>query len=121
MRIVQRSEIVAVLDEAEALAAIEAAFQQFSAGRVQVTAVGQLSFIDLPGDCHVNGAHIACDDVFVIKLASSFYRNPDFGRTSSNGFMAVMSAQTGEVLALLHDEDMLTDLRTAKNFARAAT
>lgn len=113
MRIVQRSEIVAVLDEAEALAAIEAGFRQFAAGHVQVTAVGQLSFSEPPGDCHVKGAHIAGDDVFVVKLATSFYRNPDFGRTSSNGFMAVMSALTGEVLALLHDEGILTDLRTA--------
>lgn len=120
MRIVTRSEILAALDEDAALAAVEAGFRRFSAAEAQLTAVGQLSFTDPPGDCHVKGAHLAGDDVFAIKVATSFYRNPERGLPSSNGFMAVISATTGAVLALLHDEGMLTDLRTAMAGAIAA-
>ena len=120
MRIVTRGEILAALDETAALAAVEAGFRAYSAGKVQLMAVGHLGFNDPPGDCHVKGAYAEGDEVFVVKLASSFYRNPDIGLPSSNGFMVVVSARTGEVLALLHDEGALTDQRTAMAGAIAA-
>ena len=120
MRVVELPEILAALDEDAALAAVEAGFRRYSAGEVQVTAVGHLAFADPPGDCHVKGAHIAGDDVFVVKLATSFYRNSERGLSSSNGFMAVISAGTGEILAVLHDKGQLTDRRTAMAGAIAA-
>ncbi|MGH8249869.1 MAG: ornithine cyclodeaminase family protein [Steroidobacteraceae bacterium] len=120
MRIVALTEIMAALDEDAAIAAVEEGFRRFSAGEAQVTAVGHLDFPDASGDCHVKGGYLAGDDVFVIKLATSFYRNPEQGLASSNGLMAVMSARTGEVLALLHDEGRLTDHRTAMAGAIAA-
>ena len=120
MRVIELPEILAALDEAAALAAVEDGFRRLSAGEAQVMAVGHLAFPDPPGDCHVKGAHLAGDPVFVVKLATSFYRNPDAGLESSNGFMAVVSARTGEVLAILHDQGRLTDLRTAMAGAIAA-
>jgi ornithine cyclodeaminase len=120
MRVIELPEILAALDEDAALAAVHAGFRRYSAGEGQLMAVGHLGFTDPPGDCHVKGAHIAGDDVFVVKLATSFYRNPARGLPSSNGFMAVISANTGEVLALLHDQGHLTDHRTAMAGAIAA-
>ncbi|MET0535659.1 MAG: ornithine cyclodeaminase family protein [Steroidobacter sp.] len=113
MRIVELPEILAALDEDSALAAVEQGFRRFSRGEAQVTAVGHLGFNNPPGDCHVKSAHLAGDDLFVVKVASSFYRNTELGLPSSNGFMAVISAKTGEVLGLLHDRGHLTDQRTA--------
>jgi ornithine cyclodeaminase len=113
MRVIELPEILAALDEAEALAAVEAGFRRLSAGEAQVMAVGHLAFPDPPGDCHVKGAWLTGDPVFVIKLATSFYRNPQLGLPTSNGFMAVVSAKTGDVQAILHDRGHLTDLRTA--------
>lgn len=120
MRIIELPEILAALDETKAMAAIEAGFRRLSAGEVQVMAVGHLAFANPPGDCHVKGGHLAGDPVFVVKLATSFYRNPDMGLESSNGFIAVVSARTGEVQAILHDRGRLTDLRTAMAGAIAA-
>jgi ornithine cyclodeaminase len=113
MNVYELPDILAALDEPAALAAVEDGLRRYSAGAARLTAVGHLGFDDPPGDCHVKGAHIAGDDVFVVKLATSFYRNGEFGLGSSNGLMAVMSARTGAVLALLHDQGHLTDLRTA--------
>jgi ornithine cyclodeaminase len=113
-------EVLEALDEDAALAAVESGFRRYSAGQVQVAAVGHLAFADPPGDCHIKSAHLAGDDVFVVKLATSFYRNPEHGLSSSNGFMAVISARTGEILALLHDQGQLTDRRTAMAGAIAA-
>ncbi len=120
MRIVSLAEIRAALDEDAALEAVAAAFRQYSAGEAQVTAVGHLRFADPPGECHIKSAALAGDSVFVIKVATGFYRNTERDLPPSNGFMAVLSAQTGMVLALLHDEGFLTDQRTAMAGAIAA-
>jgi ornithine cyclodeaminase len=120
VKIATLEQIASALDEEAALAAVESAFRRFSAGEAQVAAVGHLGFTDPPGDCHVKSGCLAGDDVFVIKVATSFYRNPDRGLPSSNGFMAVISARTGEILCLLHDRGYLTDQRTAMAGAIAA-
>jgi ornithine cyclodeaminase len=121
MKVVNVAEILAALDEDAAITAVETGFKRYSAGQTQVSAVLHLGFGDpSPGDCHVKAAAVTGDTVFVVKLATSFYRNPELNLPSSNGFMAVMSARTGEVLALLHDQGHLTDQRTAMAGAIAA-
>ena len=120
MRIVELPEILAALDEDAALAAVESGFRRMHASEAQVAAVGHLTFPDPPGDCHIKSAYMAGDDVFVIKVATGFYQNPARGLTSGNGFMAVMSARTGEVLGILRDQGQLTDRRTAMAGAIAA-
>jgi ornithine cyclodeaminase len=117
---VELPEIESALDESAALAAVEDAFRRMSAGQAQVAAVGHLAFGDPPGDCHVKGGYLNGDDVFVFKIATSFYRNPNIGLPSSNGMMIIVSARTGENLALLNDRGYLTDLRTAMAGAIAA-
>lgn len=120
MRVVDAGEILAALDEDAAIAAVETGFKRYSAGQVQVSGVLHLAFAEPPGDCHVKAAAVAGDEVFVVKLATGFYRNPELNLPSSNGFMAVLSARTGELLALLHDQGHLTDQRTAMAGAIAA-
>jgi ornithine cyclodeaminase len=120
VKIVSLPEIRAALDEPAAIAAIENGFRELSAGTAQLMAVGHLHFASPPGDCHAKGAAITGDPFFVIKLATSFYRNPEINLPSSNGFMVVMSARTGLVQALLNDEGFLTDTRTAMAGAIAA-
>jgi ornithine cyclodeaminase len=120
LKVVPLKDILAVLDPDAAMAAVADAFRRHAAGQAQVGAVSHLGFTDPPGDCHIKAAHLHGDDVFVAKLALGFYRNPEIGWPPSNGFMAVISATTGEVLALLHDEGQLTDHRTAMAGAVAA-
>jgi ornithine cyclodeaminase len=113
MRVVDLPEIRAAIDEAEIIAAIEQGFRQYSAGEAEAMAVGHLTFADPPGDCHVKGALLHGDEVFVVKLTTGFYRNHMIGLPTSNGFSALASARTGEILAILHDRGQLSDLRTA--------
>jgi len=120
MKVVTVAEILNALDEDAAIAAVESGFKRYSAGQTQVSPVLHLGFTEPPGDCHVKAAAVQGDDVFVVKLATSFYRNPELNLPSSNGFMAVISARNGEILALLHDQGHLTDQRTAMAGAIAA-
>ncbi len=120
MRIVELPEILDALDEDAALAAVEDGFRRLHRGAVQLAEVAHLNFQNPPGDCHVKGGYITGDDVFVFKFATSFYRNPEQGLSSSNGCMVVVSAKTGEQLAMLKDQGVLTDTRTAMAGAIAA-
>jgi hypothetical protein len=84
MKIVELPEILAAIDEQAILAAIETGFRRHAAGDADLMAVGHLRFGDPPGDCHVKGGYLRGDAVFVVKLATSFYRNPEHGLAGGN-------------------------------------
>jgi ornithine cyclodeaminase/alanine dehydrogenase-like protein (mu-crystallin family) len=65
------------------------------------------------GDVHVKGAWMAGREVFTVKVATRFTARATRGVGAGSGFVAVHSATTGDLLALLQDEHHLTDLRTA--------
>lgn len=113
MRIVSKTEIEGVISPRQLMNAVEASFIAFSSGEVRTPPVGYLPFTDPPGDMHIKYGHMVGDDIFVVKLATGFYENPQIGLPSSNGFLMVLSAKTGMPLALLQDEGLLTDCRTA--------
>lgn len=92
---------------------IEEGFEAYSEGRVVVPPVGELSFIDPPGDTHIKYGYIKDDDSFVVKIASGFYDNPGLGLPSNSGLMLVFSQKSGILQAILLDEGYLTDVRTA--------
>lgn len=92
---------------------IEKGFIAYSKGEVVVPPVGELLFDDPPGDTHIKYGYIKGDDIYVIKIASGFYKNPEIGLPSSSGLMLVFSQKTGVLQAVLLDEGYLTDVRTA--------
>lgn len=92
---------------------IEEGFAAYSEGRVVVPPVGELSFLDPPGDTHIKYGYIKDDDRFVVKIASGFYDNPGLGLPSNSGLMLVFSQKSGILQAILLDEGYLTDVRTA--------
>lgn len=93
------------------LADIEQAFVNLSAGKMTSPPVGLLTIPD--GITHIKYGHIQGDDVFVIKIASSYHGNIEKGLPSGNGMMLVLDAHTGQTLAVLDDKGWLTDVRTA--------
>lgn len=121
MKLVDLPDIQAALDEDKCMEAIAHAFVRLHRGKVELTKVGYLKFADASGDCHVKGGWLTGDAEFVVKVATGFYRNHELGLPSSNGFMAVLSAGTGELLAILNDQGWLTDMRTALTAAIAAS
>ena len=115
-RIVLKKEIEDVLEKistADLITELEKGFMAYSAGNVVVPPVGHLSFRQPPGDTHIKYGYIENDDYYVIKIASGFYDNPGLGLSSSNGLILIFSQKTGELLAVLLDEGLLTDIRTA--------
>ncbi|MEM9524630.1 MAG: ornithine cyclodeaminase family protein [Pseudomonadota bacterium] len=115
-----RPEIEALIDHDQAAKAIENAYRALSRGAVNNPAVGHIVFPEEDGDCHIKYGHIRGDAVFVIKIATGFPRNARFGLPNGNGLSVVLSAVTGEVRAVLHDEMKLTDIRTGLGGAIAS-
>ncbi len=111
--ICSRQQIEEVLPGLDILGLIEDGFVAYSKGQAVVPPVGELSFRQPPGDVHIKYGYLENDDYYVIKIASGFYDNPTQGLASSNGMMLLFRQQTGEPLAILLDEGVLTDIRTA--------
>ncbi|WP_280954364.1 ornithine cyclodeaminase family protein [Pseudaminobacter soli (ex Li et al. 2025)] len=95
------------------MAEMEAGFATYSRGLVDVPPVGELLFPEVRGEMHVKYGAVRGDGVFVVKIATGFYGNPEKGLPSSNGAVLVFSARDGSPIAILLDEGHLTDIRTA--------
>ena len=126
MIILDRAQIEDLIDLEIAGQAIAAAYIGASRGHVNLPAVGHITFPDRSADCHIKYGHVQGDPNFVIKVATGFPQNAETGLPTGNGVSLVMSAQTGAVNAVLHDQMLLTDIRTGlggaiatKNLARA--
>jgi len=113
MRIVSLEQIKQVLPSIDTMADIEQGFVDYSQGRSVVPPVGELILEESHGDVHIKYGYIKGDDFYVIKIASGFYENHQYGLPPGNGMMLVFSQKTGQPEAILVDEAYLTDVRTA--------
>lgn len=118
--VIERAEIERRLPSIDVLAAMERAFIAYSDGRAVVPPVGELLFREPPGDAHIKYGYIEGDDIFVVKVATGFYRNPEQGLPGNSGLMLVFDARNGLPRAVLLDEGHLTNVRTAAAGAVAA-
>lgn len=115
-RVVSKEEIRTILDKTsirELLQTMEDGFVAYSTNHAVIPPVGHLAFTEPPGDIHIKYGYVKNDEFYVIKIASGFYENPRLGLSSSNGLMLIFSQKTGELFAILLDEGLLTDIRTA--------
>lgn len=113
MKVFDKSAIMAALDVELALQRLQEGFIAYSAGKVQVPPVQTFSFTQANGDCCIKSAFIEGSDTFTVKLSTGFYGNPGKGLDSNDGLMLVLSAHSGQPLALLADQGWLTCMRTA--------
>ena len=113
MTLVSLGEIKDALLRIDPIPLIEEGFKAYSRGEVVVPPIGEMIFEDPPGDVHIKYGYIKGDEFYVVKLASGLYDNPKLGLPSSNGMMLLFDLRTGEPRAILHDECLLTNIRTA--------
>lgn len=113
MQLLDQQTLKKSIDLRSALPLIEQAYRDYSAGKLEQPPVGHLTFPESSGDCHIKYGAVRGDAIFVIKVATGFPDNPAAGLAVGNGLSLVLSAKHGNVLAVLHDEMFLTDVRTA--------
>ena len=111
MLILNRTQIVSLLPQVDLIGSLEQGFVDYSQGKCIVPPVGELLLER--GEVHIKYGCIRDERFYVIKIASGFYQNPQLGLASSNGLMQLFEQKTGQLAAILLDEGLLTDLRTA--------
>lgn len=113
MKLITRETIESLQLLSQSVDALRDAYISAVDGRAQLPPVGYLGFPDRNADCHIKFGHIAGDSIFVVKMSSGFYENPARGLPSNNGIVIAASAVTGEIVAVLDDRGLLTEIRTA--------
>ncbi len=111
--IIKHTEILSVVKDIDIIAEMEKGFIEYSNGNVIVPPVGELLFDEPKGEAHIKYGYIKKDDSYCIKIASGFYDNPKLGIASCQGMMLLFNQKTGQPQAILLDNGLLTDLRTA--------
>ena len=99
--------------DAGAIDIVENAFAKLAEGGVVMPPVMRMDMQDVNGEVDVKTAYVPGLDGFAIKTSPGFFDNPAKGLPSTSGLMVVHSADTGFVQAVLLDNGLLTDIRTA--------
>ena len=92
---------------------IESAFRALVLEDCVMPPVLGMEIADRAGEVDVKTAYWPSRAHFAIKISPGFFNNPALGLPSLNGLMVVLSSQTGRTHAILVDNGLLTDLRTA--------
>lgn len=112
VRVLREEEIRDLIDPAAALGAARGAFARLGQGEVVLPEVMFLDLAEQEGEVHGKGAYISGSEIFVLKVASGFYRNPERGLPISSGAVFAFDAATGFLDTILFDNGFLTELRT---------
>ena len=113
MEIIQKESITEIINEIDFVSEIEQGFIAYSNGESVVPPIGELVFDHPPGDVHIKYGYIFGDQFYVIKIASGFWENEKYGIPNGQGMMLLFNRRTGQPEALLLDDAILTDIRTA--------
>ncbi len=111
LRVVGPDEIRPHLDIKALIEPMEEAFRAISEGRAQAP-VYVLHPNDL-ADIHVKSAAMAGYPIFTVKMAGWSQVLADRGEPASSGMIAVFDAETCRPIAILQDNHLISDYRTA--------
>jgi ornithine cyclodeaminase len=120
MQLLTAADVRAAIGTGDALRAVRAAFISLAAGQAISPPSFELDIPDRAGELHVKGGYLRGEEFFAVKLSSGFYGNAARGLPVTNGLSVVLSSETGEPVALVADQGLLTELRTAAAGALAA-
>lgn len=105
---------------AEALEEIAKGFTALAKGKVTLPPILRIDVPENHGEVDVKTAYIHGLDSFAIKIAAGFFDNRKLGLPTGSGMMVLISAKTGNPIAILLDNGYLTDVRTGLAGAIAA-
>ncbi len=115
-----KNDIEKIIDPDEIIEVVERSFADYCSGKAVIPPVTNLDIAEKNGEIHIKSSHISGYDNYCIKIASGFYNNKDIGLPTGYGIMLLFSSETGILSAVILDEGLLTDLRTAAAGAVAA-
>ena len=105
-------QIEPIISKIDVIEPMKQGFIDYSRGLAEIPPVGELIMEDPPGDVHIKYGYLKGGNHYVIKIASGFVGNNEFGIKAGQGMMLLFDIKTGQPLAILIDEANLTDIRT---------
>jgi len=96
----------------EALEEVAKGFTALAEGKVTLPPILRIDVPENYGEVDVKTAYIHGLDSFAIKIAAGFFNNYQLGLPTGSGMMVLVSAVTGNPIAILLDNGYLTDVRT---------
>ncbi|NRD74930.1 ornithine cyclodeaminase family protein [Shewanella sp. VB17] len=95
----------------ELIGALKQGYIDLSEQKYIIPAVGYLPLPD--GELHIKYGRSLAGGMTVIKIAAGSYKNHLQGLPASSGCLLLLNSLTGIPIALLQDNGLLTDIRTA--------
>ena len=111
-KVLDWDQIEPILSKIDVIEPMKQGFIDYSRGLAEIPPVGELIMEDPPGDVHIKYGYLKGGNHYVIKIASGFVGNNEFGIKAGQGMMLLFDIKTGQPLAILIDEANLTDIRT---------
>ncbi len=113
MRVIELESIQRTFDPAEAIDVMRQALVSQARGECDTPMPMHLSIPTEQAEVHIKSSYRQGGEYFAVKVAAGFPRNLERGLSVGSGMMLLLSAETGQPVALLADEGFLTDARTA--------
>jgi ornithine cyclodeaminase/alanine dehydrogenase-like protein (mu-crystallin family) len=118
--IIEKDDIVKLLEFKEIISVIEKSFIDFSSGKLIMPPPQDIVIEESRRETHIKSAYVNGSDFYCVKIASGFYDNPKLCLNSSQGMMILLDSKTGVPKCILLEDGILTDYRTAAAGAVAA-
>ena len=113
MRVIELNEIERAVDFDETIETMRTALVAQARGECDTPMPMHIDIEPSGGEVHVKAAGRRNAPYYAVKVASSFPHNVTKGLSTGNGLMMLFSATSGQAEAVLLDEGVLTDIRTA--------
>lgn len=113
MKIYTQKEILKALDIPYIIEELEKGLIAHAKQQLHASNVAFMRLESSRGEVHIKPGGIVGEDMYVVKVASGFYDNPKIGLATCQGLMLLFSQKTGQLEAILLDDGLLTDIRTA--------
>lgn len=119
MLIIKRDTIEQVLDFPPLIAALRDGFVAFHSGEAWVAPITNIAFPEQHGEMHIKPGYLQSSPEICVKIVTCFYDNPRLGMPTRDGAIVLADRNTGRMKALLADQGLITDMRTAGSSAVA--
>lgn len=113
MRIIDLPTIRSSFDNREAIEVMHQALVAQAMGECDTPMPMHLDIGPERAEVHIKSSYRRGGEYFALKVASGFPNNLARGLPVGSGMMLLLSAETGQPVAVLADEGFLTDARTA--------
>jgi ornithine cyclodeaminase len=113
MRVISREQIARALSFTDLIPALRQGFVDYAKGLARAAPITNIDFGEVNGEMHIKAGYLESAPDACVKIVTCFYDNPAKGLPTRDGCIVVADRTDGRMKAVLCDEGLITDMRTA--------